>query len=227
MTIENKNLDVDMLQRLSEITNTRLNKVFKKTISLKNFVNKFAEMQGFVMGNNKNAQYGDDSDYFEATFLNKKNVIENDPIYLEAFSKRENFGAFVGDPKQNGYDGIKDASGNPSMYIFENVFDEDFSSLYPSIIRAYNLDKNTQIGKFFLVDKQIKDKLIEDYGYDGLFAASKNDEAAGAESSSDIGPTLVDSLESHDWARIGEKYFNLKSTTDMIAELKEKFTANK
>ena len=27
------------------------------------------------------------------------------------------------------------------MFIFENVFDEDFSSLYPSIIQAYNLDK--------------------------------------------------------------------------------------
>ena len=93
MSIENKTLDVDMLQRLSEITNTRLNKVFKKTISIKNFVNKFAEMQGFVMGNNKNAQYGDDSGYYEAEFLNKKTVNEHDPAYMAAFTKKENFGA--------------------------------------------------------------------------------------------------------------------------------------
>ena len=108
------------------------------------------------------------------------------------------------------------------MFIYENVFDQDFSSLYPSIIRAYNLDKNTQIGKFFLLDAHIKNKLIEDFGYDGLFAVSKNDEADGAEATSDVGPTLVDSLTSHNWGRIGEKYFDLPSTVDMIKELKNK-----
>ena len=35
-------LDMDLLQRLSEITNTRKEKVFRKTVSLKNFVNKYA-----------------------------------------------------------------------------------------------------------------------------------------------------------------------------------------
>lgn len=219
MCIENKTLDTDMLQRLSEITNTRLNKVFKKTISIKNFVNKFAEKQGFVMGNNKNAQYGDDGAYYESQYLNKKTVNEPNETYIEAFNKKENFGAYVGNPKLNGYDGIEDASGHPSMYIFENVFDDDFSSLYPSIIRAYNLDKNTQVGKFFLVDSHIKEKLVNEYGYSGLFQSSKNDEADGEESSDDIGPTLVDSLTSQNWSRIGEKYFDLPSTTEMIDEL--------
>ena len=51
---------------------------------------------------------------------------------------------------------------------------------------------------------------------------SKNEEgeASGEVSSSDLGPTLVDSLESHNWSRIGEKYFNLPSTTELIKELK-------
>ena len=44
---------MDMLQRLSEITNTRKEKVFKKTISLKNFVSKYAKESGFIMSNNK------------------------------------------------------------------------------------------------------------------------------------------------------------------------------
>ena len=91
--LEDKNLDVDMVQRLSDITNTRKYKVFKKTVSLKNFVNKFADMQGFIMGNNKNAKYGDDGDYFEKQFLNKTPVIENDERYLKLFEKKENFGA--------------------------------------------------------------------------------------------------------------------------------------
>ena len=37
MLLEQKNLDFDMIQRLSEITNTRHEKVFKKTVCLKKF----------------------------------------------------------------------------------------------------------------------------------------------------------------------------------------------
>lgn len=93
--LNDKNLDIEMFQKLCEVTNTRHYKVFKKTVSIKNFVCKFAEEQGFVMGNNKNAQYGNDSAYFEEQFLNKKQIVENDQKYLEAFNKKENFGAFV------------------------------------------------------------------------------------------------------------------------------------
>lgn len=223
LLLEQKNLDDDMVQKLCEVTNTRKYKVFKKTVSIKNFVSKFAEMQGYIMGNNKNAQYGDDGAYFEENYLDKKELIETDERYLTLFNKKENFGAFVGDPLQNDYCGVEDISGNRSMYLFKNIFDEDFSSLYPSIIRALNLDKNSQIGKFFLVDEHIKQKLIENYDYSGLFTVSKNEEADGNSdmSSSDLGPTLIDSLISHNWSRIGEEYFDLKSTTEMIHELKQ------
>ena len=91
--LEQKNLDFDMVQKLCEVTNTRKYKVFKKTVSIKNFVCKFAEMQGYIMGNNKNAQYGDDSSYFEENFLNKRQLIENEEKYIQGFSKKENFGA--------------------------------------------------------------------------------------------------------------------------------------
>lgn len=221
MLLENKNLDMEMLQKLCEVTNTRKLKVFKKTISLKNFVSKFAEEQGFIMSNNKNAQYGNNYESFAKDYLNTAVVRENDPVYLEAFEKKENYGAYVGDPNLNDYCGIKLIGGKQSMFVFENVFDEDFSSLYPSIIQAYNLDKNTQLGKFFLIDDHIKEKLLYKYGYQGLFQTSKNDEAAGAAATSDLGPTIVDSLMSHDWNRIGDKYFDLPLTSEMINELLE------
>lgn len=220
--LEDKNLDIDMLQKLSEVTNTRKYKVFKKTISLKNFVSKFALEQGFVMSNNKNAQYGDDGDYYTAQFLNKKEVVENNNDYRAAFEKRDNFGAYVGDPNLNDACGVDDTTGHPSKFVYENVFDEDFSSLYPSIIRAYNLDKNTQVGKFFLLNDDIKRKLVNEFGYGDLFVTSKNDEADGSGNTNDIGPTLVDSLTSQNWSRIGEKYFDLPSTTEMIKDLKSK-----
>lgn len=223
--LEEKNLDVDMVQRLSEVTNTRKYKVFKKTISIKNLIEKFAEEQGYIMNNNKNANYGDDSEYFKKNFLDIKPIVESDEKYKEAFAKKENFGAYVADPEMNLNTGI-DLFGNGklSKYIFEHVFDEDFSSLYPSIIRAFNLDKNAQAGKFFLLDDEIKSNLINNFGYDGLFTVSKNDEAnaSGEVSTSDIGPTLVDSLVSHDYNKIGKKYFNLPSTEDMIKELTAK-----
>ena len=171
------------------------------------------------MGNNKNANYGEDGEYFEKQFLNKKEIIEEDPRYIKLFNKKENFGAYVGDPLLNAPEGILDASGNRSQFIFENVFDEDFSSLYPSIIRALNLDPNTQLGKFFLINDHIKNKLLTEFDYNGLFAISKNEEGSDDVSETDLGPTIVDSLISHDWSRIGEKYFDLPSTTDMISEL--------
>lgn len=217
--LENKNLDFDMIQRLVEVTNTRHYKVFKKTVSIKNFVSKFAEAQGYVMNNNKNAKYGDLYNYFEENYLNQKELIENNPVYLELFNKKENFGAYVGDPNLNEKCGIKIIGNKESMFIFENVFDEDFSSLYPSILRAFNLDKNTQIGKFFWVDNKIKDKLYSEFDYDGLFSISKAEEAEGQRSNIDLGPSLVDSLESQNWSRIGEKYFSLPSTENMIEEL--------
>lgn len=219
--LEDKNLDMDMIQTLSYVTKTRHNKVFKKTISIKNYVSEYAKLQGFIMNNNKNAKYGNDSEYFEKNYLNTKTIKEFDSKYLEAFEKKENYGAYVGDPNLNDYCGI-DFFGKPSMFIYENVFDEDFSSLYPSIIRAFNLDKNTQQGKFFWFDDLIQKNLLEKYGYDGLFAVSKNEEATADSdiSTADLGTTLTDSLTSHDWNAIGKKFFDLPGTEDLLNELK-------
>jgi hypothetical protein len=114
-------------------------------------------------------------------------------------------------------------NGKKSNFLFENVFDEDFASLYPSIIRAYNLDKNTQVGKFFLVDDHIKQKLLNEYDYDDLFPVSKNEAAAeGDGTTPDLGPTLVDSIMSFDFTRIVEKYFDLPSTEELIEEIEKK-----
>jgi DNA polymerase elongation subunit (family B) len=216
--LEEKNLDFDMVQRLSEITNTRKEKVFAKTVSLKNFVSKYAKDSGFVMTNNRNSKYGEDAEFYEANFMTKNPILENDPAYLTEFEKRENFGAAVADPNMNLPDNGIVLNGKSSKFLFEYLADFDFSSLFPSIIRAYNLDKNTQVGKFYLIDQHIKEKLLSEYDYEGLFAISKNEEA-DAESdgtTDDLGPTLIDSLISFDMSKIGKKYFDLPSTEDLI-----------
>jgi DNA polymerase elongation subunit (family B) len=222
--LEEKNLDMDMLQRLSEITNTRKEKVFKKTISLKNFVSKYAQDSGYIMGNNKNARYGDDSYYYEDNFLPNNRILESDQAFLREFQKNENFGGAVADPNLNLSDNGVMLNGKRSKFLFEKTADFDFSALYPSIIRAYNLDKNTQVGKFFLIDEHIKNKLVNEFGYDGLFAQSKNVEAdEGSDgTSNDLGTTLTDSLMSFDVSKIGQKYFDLPSTEDLIRKIEIK-----
>jgi len=222
--LEEKNLDMDMLQRLSEITNTRKEKVFKKTISLKNFVSKYAQDSGFIMSNNKNAKYGDDSYYYQDNFLPNTKIIESDDAYLREFQKNENFGGAVADPNLNLPDNGVILNGKPSKFLFEKTADFDFSALYPSIIRAFNLDKNTQVGKFFMIDEHIKNKLINEFGYDGLFSQSKNVEAdEGSDgTSNDLGTTLTDSLMSFDVSKIGQKFFDLPSTEELIRKIEIK-----
>lgn len=225
LLLERKNLDTDLIQRLSEITNTRKEKVFKKTISIKNFVNKYALMKGYVMATNKNSKYGDSSDDYEAEFMPHKRIIEANSKYLEAFNKKDNFGAYVQNPALNLPEGVKDFSGKPSDKIFEYVCDFDFSSLYPSILLAFNLDSTTEIGRFFLIDDHIKNKLVSEYGYADLFDTSKNEKAdkgALSEDNTDLGPTFVDSLQSQDWDKVGIKYFDLPSTEELIEKLRKK-----
>ena len=91
--LEQKNLDANSVQALSEITSTRTEKVLKKTISLKNFVNKFANEQGYIMNNNKNARYGNEDEHFERDYIVHKSGIERYQNYIERCEKKESFGA--------------------------------------------------------------------------------------------------------------------------------------
>ena len=74
----------------------------------------------------------------------------------------------------------------------------------------------------------LKERLKIKYGYDGLFKLSEKDDdnsdvddddiedddnkvSITAGETNDLGPTVVDSLLSQNWERIGEKYFMLPS----------------
>jgi DNA polymerase elongation subunit (family B) len=211
--LEEKNLDIDMLQRLSEITNTRKEKVFRKTVSLKNFVSKYANDNGYIMNNNQNVKYGYDSEVYEREYMPSTKIVEQNQEYLKAFEHIDNVGGFVLDPNLNLPDNGVVLNGKPSKFLFESVFDVDFSSLYPSIIMAYNLDNTTQVGKFFLNDDHIKDNLVSKHGYDFSTQEDINNE--------DLGPTFIDSLQSFDVSRIGEKYMDLPSTEDLVAKIEK------
>ena len=127
--LERKNNDIDLLYSIADITKTRLLKSMRKTISIKNMKHYFDIDQNYVQGNNHNVIYG--------------SVSSNEPE--EQFT-----GAFVADPELNGYNGVL-INGIHSKYIYDYIIDFDYSALYPSIIRAFNIDANTQYGRIQFV----------------------------------------------------------------------------
>ena len=89
-----------------------------------------------------------------------------------------------------------------SRWIFRNIIDFDLTSLYPSIIRAFNISKMSQIGKVVIPD-QVSD-MENPYG----------------EERYNRGGDFIDDYECGDILFIGRKWFNLPSVKEMIDELK-------
>lgn len=150
LLIENKTLEFNMLQQLSDITKTRKEKVYTKSVSLANFVNSYARMEHHHMNCNKNQKYyprikpqeaSNDNfsvkvsavygDEYAENCLPQKIINEPTEIYKEVFAKRQRTGAIVSDPKFNEHVGAEIIPGKRSMHLFRNVCDQDsIESLY-------------------------------------------------------------------------------------------------
>ena len=236
--LERKNLEFNSLQSLSEITNTRKEKVYAKSISLTNFINKYAEMENFVMNCNKNKKYLSSFNNIQsvdlfAGYLEEAKLQEFSKKYIEAFEQRNRVGAYCSDPMQNERVGAKIVGDQRSMHLFKNVCDQDLSSLYPSIYMTINIDNGTLLGKYYLVDEMLKERLKTKFGYTGMFKLAEketddndeeteNDEDSDGPETNDLGPTVVDSLMSQDWESIGEKYFllpNIETTYEKLEKI--------
>lgn len=135
-SIEHFTNHIDLLHLIALMTRTRPSSALKKTICLRNFAEIFYRNEGMVISNNHSC------------------------LKPKSFCR----GAFVGDPNNIGYFG-KELNGVLSNRIFEYVIDFDLSSLYPSIIRAYNISPNTELAKvkFNLTDDYENDRFIDRY----------------------------------------------------------------
>lgn len=173
--IEKKNDDFDMLYSLAKITRTRISKTMRKTVSLKNLAAKFYYDQGYIMGNNTNGRIDDDGD----------------SAPTEKFD-----GALVADPALNGFNGML-INGKRSKYVYQKVIDYDLSALYPSIIRAFNIDTTTQYGRLLI---------------DGIEPTKEHDPAMG----------FVDKLTSGNYIRLGHEYYGLPTATELARQLIQK-----
>lgn len=181
--LEELNDDIGMLFSLADATKTRINKVMRKTISIKNMAYWFYQDQGYAMGNNPNMKYNGWGDE------------EEDDEDIEKFA-----GAIVADPLLNGYNGI-DINGAFSKFVYEFAIDFDYSALYPSNIRAFNIDATTQYGRLTF-------------------------EGNPPTKEYDMGGDFMDNLECQDPINVGKKWLNLPSTSDLINLFKEEGLIN-
>jgi len=136
--IEARNKDFNMIYAVAAKTETRIQKALKKTVCLKNLARRFYFDRGYIMSNNHNTNYGGLNETVKESFR----------------------GAFVANPLLNKPLGLV-INGSKSKYIFENVIDFDLTSLYPSIILAFNVDATTQIGRIES-DEFDSPKLVDD-----------------------------------------------------------------
>ena len=219
--IERKNKDFDMLYTVAAKTETRIARALKKTICIKNLARRFYRDKGYIMSDNHNAKFGE---------INRK-------------EKKEFRGAFVGDPNLIANVGIE-LGTILSKYIFDNVVDFDLSSLYPSIILAFNIDPTTQIGLidileyYFIFISEINtmgydwDLILEYYYGENLDDKELNKKdlellyeikTLMKEKESEVKlyqSKLVDDILTNDFIDNAHNYFGLPNLTEALSELK-------
>jgi hypothetical protein len=123
-TLEEKLGDIDLSYRISMLTRTRMHKVMKKTVCLRNLANVFLRERGFAISNNRNR-------------------------LMERTESEKFRGGFVASPSLMDYAGIL-LDGVRSARVFEAVVDLDAKALYPSVILLGNIDAAGQLGRLLL-----------------------------------------------------------------------------
>jgi DNA polymerase elongation subunit (family B) len=177
--IEMKTGDTDYVYAKSIMNNTRYPKVHRQTVYLANRGVKEFDEGGFIIGNNVNR-------------FNEK-------------PDKKFPGAFVADPRRLKDDSKMRIYGAP-IYVFNNLNDFDYASLYPSIIRQFNVAANTQIGLLIIPDK------ISQY------------ENRQNDTSYSRGGQFMEDYQSHVWLEVGSRWFNLANFTELVNDLKTFFT---
>lgn len=116
-----------------------------------------------------------------------------------------NITAFVADPlKVNDYSRLK--IGNSLSNIFDNLFDSDYKSLYPSDMRQFNIFAHSQIG-FIVIAKKIHDK--QNRTHYQYYTA---------------GGQFCEDFQTHNWLEFCTRWFGLMDFGSLVNYTREIFT---
>lgn len=166
--IESETNDIAYVYSSSLINNTRYSKVHRQLVYLNNKQASFYWDNGYIMGNNINKFKEKKKEKFKGAFVADPNLTSNRSKY-----------------KINKY----------YIMLFNLLIDYDFSALYPSIIREFNLGPTTQIGKIFIKNN-----------------GNLDDE---------LGEEFIQDFITHDPLRIYSKWFDLPTFKEMADAVKE------
>lgn len=175
--IEVATADIDYVFTKSNMNCTRYCKTHRQTVYLTNRVTKdIRNNGGFIIGNNCNK-------------FNQKPSVKFP-------------GAFVADPQQlSDYPKLK--INGRVINCCDNSDDWDYSSLYPSINREFNIAPNTQIG-MIIIDRE----------FSHMEFVRSNNTVAGA---------FAEDIQSQVWLEFAHRWFNLADFTTLYHEVEEFF----
>jgi DNA polymerase elongation subunit (family B) len=179
--IENKVNDIGYIFNKCLINNTRYHKGHRQTVYLTNRGIKEFASEGFIMGNN----------------VNRNN--EKPPKFP---------GALVGDPRNNN-DYSKVKINGQAINIAKNLDDYDYKSLYPSIMREFNIAPNTQIGRI-VIDQKV---------YDGENPFEYDKYSRGGQ--------FIQDFQSGNYLEFCKRWLHLGGYMDILEDMKEYFATHK
>lgn len=177
--IEHKVNDIDFVFTKAIVNNTRFSKVHRQTVYLNN--RRISEYwdQGYISGNN----------------VNKGNAKPT-----EKFT-----GAYVASPLNIADDAKLKIFGVP-VPIYDNGDDFDYKSLYPSLLREFNITDPTQIGKL-IIPEQI-------YPRENL---------TGDPRVFDRGGSFFDDMVTHKPIEFCHRWFKLANFSEILEDISEYF----
>ena len=171
--------DIDYLFSKAVMNDTRYSKVHRQSVYLANRGAKdFYNNDGCILGNNVNKF--------------------NDPP-TEKFP-----GAFVADPLKV-KDTHKEKVNGRAIQVFKNCVDFDYSSLYPSIIREFNIIVSAMIAL-----ANIPNKVFDKENPRNLDNWTR-------------GGAFIRDMQSQVWAEVAHRWFNMPSYSQLYREVEEFF----
>jgi DNA polymerase elongation subunit (family B) len=173
--IEIKTQDLEYIFAKCIVNNTVYRKGHRQTVYLINRMAKEFDSLGYIIGNNVN-KWNEEPDKF--------------------------LGALVGDPTHtNEYAKVK-VNGVPTM-VCDNLQDNDYKSLYPSIIEENNIAPNTQVGRI-----DIPNKVYENEN------AYMNDKYSR-------GGEFIENMVTDNIIEFGKRWFHLAGFNEMLKDIEE------
>lgn len=161
------------------VNNTRYSKGHRQTVYLTNRGAKEFYNEGFIIGNNANKFNPPPTEKFPGAFV-------ADPLRLNNHSRLKIYGRAVD--------------------IFDNAIDLDYSALYPSMIRQFNMAAHTQIG-MVKIDQPVHYKENR-RNWDTWTRAS----------------AYMEDFQSHMWLEFCSRWLNLPDYETLYHEIEDFFT---